>query len=99
MKKLRVIKHGYNGSATFSLFLAQPPTELITGQPLEEVANHIIKEYPDIAEKVAEANQIMKGAETGDINFSLIDCTDRAELVKLISGKFNAQQKKMAESK
>ena len=99
VEKLRVVKHGYNGDATYSLFLAQPPTQLIAGQPLEEIANSIIKEYPDVAEKVADANQIMQGSDTGDINFSQVDCADRAQLVKLISGKFNARQKKMAESK
>ncbi len=97
MEKLRIVKHGYNGSATFTLFLVKPPTQLITGKPLEEVASSIVRDYPTIAEKVADADQVMKGADTGDINFSLVDCADRAELVKLISGKFNAQQKKMAE--
>ncbi len=99
MEKLRVVKHGYNGNATFSLFLVKPPTPLIEGKSLEEVATYIVSDYPVIAEKVADANQIMRGADTGDINFSQIDCADRAGLVKLISGKFNAQQKTMAESK
>ncbi|MFA6194411.1 MAG: hypothetical protein WC719_01525 [Patescibacteria group bacterium] len=99
MEVLRIVKHGYNGNARFSLFLVKPPTPLITNKLLNEIVSGIVRGYPEIAEKVTEANQIMKGSDTGDINFSLVDCEDRAELVKQISIEFNAQQKKMAASK
>lgn len=84
---LRVVKNGYNGSATFSLFLINPATPLMTNKSLDDVAGMIIRSYPEIAERIRQADEIASGAKTGDINFNQIDPSHRAELVELIAKK------------
>ena len=84
---LRVVKNGYNGSATFSLYLINPATPLMTNKSLDDVAGMIIRDYPKIAKRIMEADEIAPGAQTGDINFNQVDTSQRAELVELIAKK------------
>jgi hypothetical protein len=75
---------------TFSLYRGKP---LITNKGLAEIATHIVREYPDIAEEVMEADKISLGAVTKGLNLSGLQPSQRVELIKLIVEKFNARKK------
>lgn len=91
--KLCILRHGLNGNATFSLVYNQTGALIITSKPMADIASYIIREYPDIGQRITIADDSLMGSDTEDIIFS-VEPSEREEFVHLIVQKFNAQRKK-----
>jgi len=90
--ELCILRHGLNGNGTFSLIHNGTRAPIITNKKAEEIASHIVRVYPEIAERIVDADQIFRGSETGDIDF-LVEPSDKESLVLSIVQKFKAQRK------
>ncbi len=97
-EELCILQKGFNGSTVFSLVYNKTRKPIITNKNKGEIASHIVREYPDMANRIVIASEALIGAEAGDINFSLIDPSHTEEIVHSIVQKFKARpEEKSAE--
>jgi hypothetical protein len=79
-----------DNTLTFSLYKGKP---LITNKGRSDIAAHIVREYPGIAEEVVEADKNSLGADINGFDLSGIQPSQRVELINLIVQKFNTRKK------
>jgi len=91
MEKLVVYSKGSNGSTLFSVFQGKVP--IFTNKEIDEFSKDLIREYPDICEKIADIYDSDFSIDFPDeINLKQVDQTPRNELVKEIHLKVRQQK-------
>lgn len=94
-EELCIFQKGLNGDTTFSLVDNESKQPIVTNKGIFDIANHIIREYPEVAKRITEASKSLSGAETGDINFSSsIYPSHKEEIVNSIVIGFESKMKK-----
>ena len=85
------ISRGQNGNGAFSLFYNETRAPIITDKPMEDIASHIVREFPKTAKAVTQTDQCF-GDVRKDINL-LMEPSDGEKIVLLIVQKFNTAQR------